>query len=220
MSRHGIKVTEQEVSETIMLGLGGSDYGDEPIDMVELVAILMIPTLLKSSRENDEAGLPEKLVKPPPGLINRVLTMILEDVTGDSTPKKLDEDLLRRIFEAYGEYDLAEDVELHKKMLSDLQTSEKGEVMLDLSTFVSALTRDVQLYDILSELRCTTHVSDVLVVNENNVNEVLDAKDTESPAVESPSDLEKVFTAPAIDSTAGTTRSKHLVIFLWTSGEF
>lgn len=48
-SRYGIKVSEEEVRKTILKGFGGGDEDDECIDLTELVAILMIPFLLKAS---------------------------------------------------------------------------------------------------------------------------------------------------------------------------
>ena len=48
-SRYGIKVTEQEVRKTVMYGLGGGDDDEVCIDLMELVAILLIPTLIKAA---------------------------------------------------------------------------------------------------------------------------------------------------------------------------
>mmetsp|Transcript_21580 Transcript_21580/g.38070 ORF Transcript_21580/g.38070 Transcript_21580/m.38070 type:complete len:1026 (-) Transcript_21580:193-3270(-) len=51
MSRYGIKVTEDEVTETIAKGFGGgglSEDDGDTIDLTEIVSILLIPTLLKA----------------------------------------------------------------------------------------------------------------------------------------------------------------------------
>jgi len=48
-SRYGIKVTEEEVRKTVMHGLGGGDDDEVCIDLMELVAILLIPTLIKAA---------------------------------------------------------------------------------------------------------------------------------------------------------------------------
>jgi hypothetical protein len=85
MSRFGIVVTEEEVRNTIMQGLGGGNSDSECIDLMEVVAILMIPTILKASQDANSRkqgpALHEKLIKPIPDLLQTVLTMILEDVS-------------------------------------------------------------------------------------------------------------------------------------------
>jgi hypothetical protein len=84
-SRFGIVVTEEEVNNTVINGLGGGNSDDECIDLMEIVAILMIPTILKASKEaTSEEILHEKLTQPEPELLQRVLTMILEDVSSFS----------------------------------------------------------------------------------------------------------------------------------------
>ena len=47
MSRHGIKVTKEEVLQLIFGGLAGGDTDDDCIDIVEIVAILLIPYLVR-----------------------------------------------------------------------------------------------------------------------------------------------------------------------------
>lgn len=78
-SRHGVLVTPEEVRDTILEGLGGGNSDNECLDLMEIVAILLIPTILKASREQDES-LKQKIVKPPPALLETTLSMILEDV--------------------------------------------------------------------------------------------------------------------------------------------
>ena len=71
---------------TIISGLGGGNSDDECIDLMEIVAILMIPTLLKAFQvEVNAESLSEKLVPPAPNLLQSVLNMILEDVGTRST---------------------------------------------------------------------------------------------------------------------------------------
>ena len=50
LSRHGIRVTKDEVQTKILKVFGGGEEEEECIDMSELTAILMIPVLLKASR--------------------------------------------------------------------------------------------------------------------------------------------------------------------------
>jgi hypothetical protein len=102
-SRYGIIVTEEEVRNTILSGLGGGSDEDDVLDLMELVAVLLIPTLLKAAHtdvnhddddddpELIELGsnsfrkpvlptLPEGVVPTPPGMLDYVLKMILHDV--------------------------------------------------------------------------------------------------------------------------------------------
>lgn len=78
---------------------GGSE-GDDVLDLMEVVALLLIPTFLKAARtDTDEIedepeeivelpkttmvakALPEGVVTPPPGMLSYVLKMILHDVS-------------------------------------------------------------------------------------------------------------------------------------------
>jgi len=159
-SRYGIIVEEDDVRKTILSGLGGgaSPEDDDVLDLMEVVAILLIPIFLKAAAANDghDAGEPtettteaignvaadppqpeqaataansglgsdsSKMVPTPPGLLSYVLKMILNDVTGDSKPKPLSEDLIRKILVAYGEYDLAADSKLVEEMYLIAATS-------------------------------------------------------------------------------------------------
>jgi hypothetical protein len=86
MSRYGIAVTQEEVRETIIadlrVGGGDSDKNEELIDLMEIAAIMMIPTLLKAARvEALHGSLHENIVNPTPNLLRSVLNMILEDVS-------------------------------------------------------------------------------------------------------------------------------------------
>ena len=110
-SRYGIIVDDDQVQKTILSGLGGGSEGDNVLDLMEMVAILLIPVFLKASAKNnleasgvlkkedideedeevwvkDEKGpqvsqrtLPGDLVPTPPGLLDYVLKMILDDVS-------------------------------------------------------------------------------------------------------------------------------------------
>jgi len=59
-SRYGIKVSDDEVRRTIIKGFGGGDEDEECIDLTELVAILIIPLLLKASKLRDH----QRFMKP------------------------------------------------------------------------------------------------------------------------------------------------------------
>jgi hypothetical protein len=58
-----------------MQGLGG---GNGCIDLMEMMCMLLIPTLLKATSPEE---LPEDIVRPRDGFIDYVLHMILHDVS-------------------------------------------------------------------------------------------------------------------------------------------
>ena len=154
-------------------------------------------------------------------------------VTNDRHPKKLDGELIQRIFAAYGESDLAADHELHQQMIQIAAESSNSrqsddELLLDLETFGKALTNDIQLYDIKNEARATSNLDDVLLTkgvqkiqksDEIFASLELNLEDIEARQSKA-NQLVKIQTAPAIDYTAGTYRSKHLIIFLYATGKY
>ena len=82
-SRFGIEVTAGEVKSKVINGFGGYGYAsDDCLDLMELVSMLLIPTILKAS--NPDMDFPEGIVQPREGLINYVLDMILHDVRENS----------------------------------------------------------------------------------------------------------------------------------------
>lgn len=112
------------------------------LDLMELVAILMIPLLVKAAiveggqgvgasrndqddDDEDENGgqdrrrqlLPDGVLPPPDGLLRDVADMLTHDATGDKEPKPLTADLVRNIFLMYGEKSLADDKTLIDEML-------------------------------------------------------------------------------------------------------
>ena len=92
LSRYGIDVTPEQVRSTIISGLGGGDEEkDDCIDLMEMVCMLMIPTLLKAT----STDLPEGVVRPRDGLLEYVLNMILHDVSSFARPSVY----VKRLFE-------------------------------------------------------------------------------------------------------------------------
>ena len=155
-SRYGIRVTVKEVQETILRGLGGGEDDEECIDLTEVVAILLIPELIKA------AGMPDMQI------IGEVLGMILKDTVGSTSPRKLDRKLISDVFTAFGEQDLVCNEDLMDEMI--LAASAVGEydveedgagVTFDKYSFARALTSDVQSYDVNCETTLTTHYFDV-----------------------------------------------------------
>mmetsp|Transcript_24281 Transcript_24281/g.45209 ORF Transcript_24281/g.45209 Transcript_24281/m.45209 type:complete len:1056 (+) Transcript_24281:78-3245(+) len=227
-SRYGVVVDEDTIKTTVMSGLGGGDSEEEIVDLMEVVSLLLIPTILKCSRvETDKKSplsgpLPEGVLPPEPDLMKRILKMILEDVTGDAIPKRLDKELIARIFEAFGEMDLSRDEELHEKMIEAANPSGCKNPVLDLEAFANGLVQDIQEYDLKNEIRSTTNFDDVLLTR--NMSEIVDDQVVE-PSREltiedvkeknkraTPLSMER--TAQAVDSTSGNYRNKYLLIML------
>lgn len=231
-SRFGILVDEEEVKNVVISGLGGGESEEEIIDLMEVVCMLLIPTILKAARvESDpdfpfSGELPDGVLPPEPELIQKVLKMILEDVTGDATPKQLNEGLISKIFEAYGEMDLARDRKLHKEMLQSANPTESKNPALDVNIFASGLVHDIIEYDLKNEVRTTTNFDDVLLTKAGR--EIKDGKAIDTERQLSMEDIENKkkkatpllteWTAQAIDSTAGNYRNKYLLVLLSATG--
>lgn len=129
---------------------------------MEVVAVLFIPTI----QEAVQTGCEMKYLQ-----------------TGSSRPKPLDTSLLKHIFEAYGETEIAQNESLLKEMIESAtglrvmnETSSKEESTdegteytslryqgshLDVKTFARGLTFHVELYDVQNEVRLTTNYQDV-----------------------------------------------------------
>jgi hypothetical protein len=56
MSRHGIVATGEEVRKLIFRGLAGGDSEDDCIDLTEVMAILLIPYLVKVVQDQDDTS--------------------------------------------------------------------------------------------------------------------------------------------------------------------
>lgn len=230
-SRYGIDVSAIDVRQTILKGMGGDrdtddDLGDncpDVIDVMELTAILLIPTLLKAAALEEEGSnnIPNGLLMPPPDLLKYVLDMILHDVTGDRVPKPLTTNLLRRVLQAYGESELANDIDLLQEMVDCCKCdgTDNDATNLTVKSFARGLTHDVKLYDIGNEVRESTHYEDVFRHQDHLVEydkNITDGKKTiQNVATEPTRVLKRKYTAAAIDFTAGTYRSKGLSIMLW-----
>ncbi|KAG7356321.1 hypothetical protein IV203_001007 [Nitzschia inconspicua] len=224
-SRYGIIVDEEELQQTVISGLGGGDSAEEIIDLMEVVCMLLIPTLLKAARvETDDDShlskdLPEGVLPPEPDLIKNVLTMILEDVTGDATSKPLNERLVASLFAAYGEEDLAKDTSLHKAMIQGANPTGRENARLDVNTFSSGLVTDIQEYDLKNETRTTCNLDDVLLTRGGQeflpalYDEDLSFNDVENKRKRS-TPLLTEWTAQSIDSTVGNYRNKYLMVTL------
>jgi len=184
------------------------DGGGGVIDLVELMSALVIPNLMRLQRKHldkkristaqgkardvletqvhaEKSDLKEKKKHSQPqddvDILKDILSLMLEDCTGDATAKTIDEDLVKDLLCGYGEGALALDSELVRQMvevaragsgstlsaLASTDTGVTGEevappALLDLDAFVAALTSDVaRKYDPGREKRRSTNFEDV-----------------------------------------------------------
>lgn len=125
------------------------------------------------------------------------------------------------MFTAYGENELAADAALLDEMVK-VAEAENG--MLDTDTFATALTYDIRLYDVHNEVRLATSIDDIFLKHQMDG---VSGRDKDVTLTEMEEDergslaltdaLVTKYTAPAIDITAGTYRSKGLMVFLWAT---
>lgn len=187
------------------------------LDILESAAILVIPTLVKATTMMD-TDLPERVIPPPDGLIERVLGWMLDDITGTDKPKALTKDLVRQILRGHGEDEYANDETLLDEMVAAAATTgPEDSELLDAGSFAAALTNDVQLYDMKSEIRLSPIMDDVLMTradeeskgqHDGDEEEQQQNKDSgtrmnqATDPVASP--INKIWTFAAIDNAAGT----------------
>jgi len=181
-----------------------------------------IPSTKADAEIDEEPGQQPLPLQPHPDLLLYVLKMILHDVTGDSSPKPLNTKLIRDIFLSYGEVELANDEVLLQDMLkaaTGCADVDGREILLDIDAFARALTDDVKLYNIQSEVSQTTNYFDVFNTHQSTHKvdaepdlERNDGSNAERPDVRV---VKKKGTAAALDMTAGTFRSKLLLVILW-----
>ena len=135
----------------------------------------------------------------------------------------LNEALIQRILTAYGEEDLANNAEVIKGMLDQM----KGHEVLNMDAFAQALTLDVELYSVSHEMNYESvyhtlfrdlhkkpkqlNMDDSQKTETETVHEKQEPSPNHGSDTPEPLETDRVthsFTAPAIDSTAGTYRSK------------
>ena len=158
-SRFRIVISPDQVRATILQGLGGGDDEEECIDLMEIMAMLLIPTLRKAAAEvltDEKVGTTDFEYPPIPNLLQHVTNIILHDVTDSLEPKILDVDLLAEIFRSYGEKEMAEDTSLLEEMIEMARnTGSKDEedptLMLNTKSFARALTNDILKYNVGEE---------------------------------------------------------------------
>mmetsp|Transcript_3787 Transcript_3787/g.6451 ORF Transcript_3787/g.6451 Transcript_3787/m.6451 type:complete len:895 (-) Transcript_3787:79-2763(-) len=226
MSRHGIEVTEEEVLDKI-IGTFGQRTVDSrsDIDLIQLLALLLIPLLLKAKQSLDQAQQASNTIRrqsgtclhrqkgdsrwPDADIIESVLRMMLHDATGDATLRPLTKELIRQILRFYGEGEASNNEQLLDEMVlavtPDSITDIEGEpILLDQHSFAHGLTHDVQHYNIDFENSMTTNFHDVF-------------SDEQKGDVKEGNSVKTVRTLSCIDYTADTFRSKSYVVILWVA---
>ena len=227
--------TPEQVREYILSGLGSTDGF---MDMMQLVSLLLIPKL----REEQESRKQDSKTDEDNDLLLYTVEMLLHDVTGNRQPKPLTETLIRQIFQAYGETALSENDELVSRMMKQAGATNGERVLLDAKTFCQALTSDLQDFNVENKDKLSTNFDDVMNTDKFHLTLTTET----APTVEARSDhtnksgntttdstvgiggvenndkaaadfeVPTAYTAPHIDNTADTFRSRPLVIFQWT----
>jgi len=190
---------------------------DGCLDLMEIVAILLIPTLLKAASRD---SIPENLIQPNKDLIQSIWKIIVHDTTGHIQPEPLTTKLIKRILFFYGESDLACNEDLLDEMLLSSILTKDGQ-NFTVESFTEALTHDIGLYDIRNESSRTTTYDDVfLTKNHRDEWQPEDEESTDlAKAVRRAKNnlsvgLERRYTAAPIDFVANSYRSKALTVTL------
>jgi hypothetical protein len=227
-SRYGIQESPDDIREKILSGLGSTDGY---MDMMQLVSLLLIPTLREQQEQyknGEEDGHTD--------ILKYTLEMMLHDVTGSRAPKPLTKTLVKQILQAYGESELSENDEVVREMLAQAGNKSNHRLLLDTDTFCKALTNDVQQYDLKNKERLSTNFDDALlgessrVTNEKNQNHTVQVDhprvsnlrryQSTTPTVfeqeMTVNDIPLVYTAPHLDNAADTFRSKVLTVLQWS----
>mmetsp|Transcript_4762 Transcript_4762/g.11274 ORF Transcript_4762/g.11274 Transcript_4762/m.11274 type:complete len:311 (-) Transcript_4762:4023-4955(-) len=219
MSQFGIEVSNEQVREYIFKGLAGGDGEDEAIDILEIVAILMIPMLVKVSdsvlgnrKRASTLTTDQERLLPPSTIIADVLQDILSDTTdgasSTSKPPRLTPHLLRQIFVQYDELELVKDDTLIDDMIA-VACGNKYGASLDVEAFARALSTDVNLYNPENETRYTEILTDVFP------NGVEEEQETETAVGDNAKSVKKKKTLSHMDFTADTFVHSLHVSMLW-----
>jgi hypothetical protein len=236
-SRHGLLANPDICRQSILVDLAGEFHPDEPLlqlDLVQVVALLLIPHFLKN------------------GIDGKALEQVLLVLTSEVESPILNREFLKQVLDFHGE------VNVSNKTLDDMISAAGGEgTKLDTTSLLHALTSDVTLYHAEWTDRLSTHYQDVFssVVQDDKPVEQEDAgsedeeqvvaTDNTSSAhptvreetimdglkqeiskhrsihsddsnVDEPM-LRKIWTASSIDSVADTYSSQTFTAILWAS---
>ena len=231
-SRHGLLVDPDIVKQSIMVELAGEFHPDAPLfqlDLVQVVALLLIPHFLKN------------------GIDGKALEQVLLVLTSEVESPILNREFLRQVLDFHGE------INVSNETLDSMIRAAGGEgTKLDTTSLLHALTSDITLYHAEWTDRLSTHYQDVFssFVGDKRIEassahdeENIATADSAHPAVHeetlldgiktelskhrsTPTDseaeepkpvLRKVWTASSIDSVADTYSSQSFTAILWAS---
>jgi len=237
-SRYGIFTNVDEVKKLIFKGLAGGDGEDDCLDMMEMVAVLIIPLLLKVSRiapvaqrkrEDFSSGRAfkeytmlqekKKSLEPPSRIIGDLLRNILTDsefydnASGKHIHPKITPAVVRKIFGVYDELELIADDDLVNEMVAMASGGDPNAV-LDEKALTKALTDDVKLYDPNNESKLTTDFYDVFGTDSRS-NKFREAADEKAEHDVDVNQVDTKMTIGQIDFTADNIRSTIHTCLMW-----
>jgi hypothetical protein len=237
LSRHGLLVDTEVVEQSILVDLCGEFDVDSPLykmDLVQVVALLLIPHILKNGDEGKA--------------MERVLAVLVSEV---ETPT-LNREFLKQVLDFHGEVHVNDET-----LDAMIEVAGGQDTELTTTSLLRALTSDVTLYHTEWTDRLSTHYQDVFSsfrqgkrVKETSSthNDEESPEDTEHPSVheenimdglktemkklatskheetsssalslDKPPPLRKIYTASAIDQVADTYSSQSFTVILWAS---
>lgn len=189
---------------------GAMDESSEAVvfDIVEIASMLLIPHLRKAAAAEDEYAMQD--------FFQKVLKMIVGDVTGESDRIVLNKSTMREILEFYGEDAVPE--EIIDEMLEAAGADPKNDTEFDFNNLIAATTGDIQQIDLDWANTPTTHYDDVLdgtTLDANLEDNDPDEEIAKSNFDSAGNEVQRIFTFPTIDFVAENYRSKTFNIILW-----
>lgn len=189
---------------------GAMDESSEAVvfDIVEIASMLLIPHLRKAAAAEDEYAMQD--------FFQKVLKMIVGDVTGESDRIVLNKSTMREILEFYGEDAVPE--EIIDEMLEAAGADPKNDAEFDFNNLIAATTGDIQQIDLDWANTPTTHYDDVLdgtTLDANLEDNDPDEEIAKSNFDSAGNEVQRIFTFPTIDFVAENYRSKTFNIILW-----
>lgn len=221
-SRHGARITEEEVEKFIL-----SDFGtDGSLDLMEFVALLLIPIFAKEEFIDDDPK--DNLLSSYMIRVIRKDALDLQCDNDDNSPIELSVNILKRIFRAFGEDALAIQSDLMEQMIaaaaSDGDTT--GPLLLDANTLARVMAADLDVY-FTKNGDSSIHSNRKVIPSDFRRHRkkrqgIMLASTTSATSVDSEnlkteSRLELESTLAHIDLAADTVRSRTLVVFTWVS---
>lgn len=237
-SRHGILVDDMDlINKGILVELAGELYDEDPLfkmDLVQVVAILLIPHFLKIGSDGQQD-------------LEQVLGALVS--FQDTPAPKLNRDFLKQVLDFHGELVVSD------RVIHEMIEAAGGEgTTLNATSLLQALTSDVKRYKVEWTDRLSTHYQDVFssfnegtvdVSNNNGDDEENQSHPEQNLGTQEEINLadyptldeegiisalkhrlhrnknsqavRRIWTAPSIDNTADTYRSQSFAVLLWAS---